>query len=42
MNSHLLASISSEKNIHAVRSVEFFVAAIVTISVLGLIFFAAV
>ncbi len=41
MNSHILEHIASEKNMDVMLSVEFFIAMAAVISVVGLIFFAA-
>jgi hypothetical protein len=41
MNSHILEHIASEKNMDVVRSVEFFIAMAVVISVVGFVCLAA-
>jgi hypothetical protein len=42
MNSHISESIANEKNMDMLRSIEFFVAMVVAISMVALAFFAAV
>ena len=42
MNSHLTEHVTGENSMDVLHSVEFFIAAAVAISVLGLLFFAAV
>jgi len=42
MNSPLLERITSEKNMDVLRSIEFFIAMAVAVSVVGFIFLAAV
>ena len=40
MNSHLIEHISNENAVEVMRSVEFFIAAIIAISAIGLVCFA--
>ena len=40
MNSHILERIASEKNLDLMRSVEFFIAMAIGISIVGLVFIA--
>ena len=41
MSSHILERIASEKSMDVMRSIEFFIATVVVISVIGFVFLAA-